>query len=327
MIKIGIIGAGVIGTRLRNRFLQEDDVEITWICDVDPVKAGALAEETNAKITSDYNDLVNDINLDLVYIGVPPKWHKEIALKVLNTNINVICEKPIAMNNLEAIEMVQAEKNSNKLTCINLPFRWTPAVIEFKKRLGSGFVGEIKKIVLKFRFPQWPRSWQQVDWLKYRDQGGGLREVGTHFFFALGELSKWIGEVRKIWAMTEYPSDDLAEWNVNGVIEFTSGLSASIDYLVGSTEEEENSITIVGDKGILTLQKWSILLGSQNGEKLHELKVGREDEEDMVSAFLKSVRGYEPDHPLVSFESAAKAQQILQAIHESNGEWITLHKS
>ncbi|OLS28533.1 MAG: hypothetical protein HeimC2_05900 [Candidatus Heimdallarchaeota archaeon LC_2] len=220
--------------------------------------------------------------------------------------------------------MVEAEKTSDKIICINLPFCWTPAVIEFKRQLELGYVGKIKKIILRFRFPQWPRSWQSTDWLKYKEQGGGLREVGTHFFFVLGEFSKWIGDVKQIWAKIDYGENDLAEWNADGIIKLTSGLTVSIDYLVGSAEEEENSITIIGDNGYLSLQKWSILLGSQNESELAELKTNGKNEEDMVSAFLKSLKGIVPNNPLVTFKDAANAQKILQAIHESNGEWIAL---
>jgi predicted dehydrogenase len=324
MIKVGIIGSGIIGTRLKNRFLKEENVEILYFCDTDIEKARLLSVNTNAKITAKYDDVINDPEVDLVYIGVPPKWHKEMAVEALKLDKHVICEKPIAYNTIEAKEMVEAEKHTSKLTCVNLPFRWTPAVNEFKKQLELGFVGTIKKIILRFRFPDWPRSWQQTEWLKYKDQGGGLREVGTHFFFALYEFSPWIGKVQRVWAVTEYGKNDLAEWNSNGLLEFTSGLTATLDYLTGSAEKEENSITVMGDKGYLTLQNWSILLGSQNGGELIELKNGWAGEEDMVAGVMKTLTSQKPENQLVSFEEATYAQMILQAIHESGGNWITL---
>ncbi|MFV2015845.1 MAG: hypothetical protein ACC656_10475 [Candidatus Heimdallarchaeota archaeon] len=90
-----------------------------------------------------------------------------------------------------------------------------------------------------------------------------------------------------------------------------------------SAEKEENSVAIVGDKGYLTLQHWYILQGSQSGSDLEVIDESLEIE-DMVSAFMKRVRGEESMQPLVSFEDAAYAQQILQAIHESDGSWIDL---
>ena len=49
MINIGIIGAGIIGNQMKNRFLKEGDVNISWICDIELQKAKKLAENTSAK--------------------------------------------------------------------------------------------------------------------------------------------------------------------------------------------------------------------------------------------------------------------------------------
>lgn len=325
MNNIGIIGAGIIGNRLKNRFLEEEDVNISWICDLDLQKAKILAKNTNAKTTDDYHEVLNDPKTEIIYIGVPPKWHKEITLQALNRQKHVICEKPISLTNQDATDMIAAAASSNKLTCINLPFRWTPAVIKFKEKLAEGFVGDIRRIVLRFRFPMWPRSWQITDWLAKKEQGGALREVGTHFFFAMREFESWIGHVTKVWAKVEYEPDQGAEWNAIGMMEMSSGLTVSLDFLTKSTEKEENSITIVGDKGYLTLQQWHILLGAKSGSDLITID-DSEEVEDMVDAFLKRVRGDQSVQSLVSFKDAAYAQQILQALHDSNGSWIELTK-
>lgn len=323
MINVGLIGAGIIGNRLKNRFQEEEDVNISWICDLNLQKAKKLAENTNAKITVDYHEVLNDQEIEIVYIGVPPKWHKEITLKALGNQKHVICEKPISLTNQDATDMIQAANSSNKLTCINLPFRWTPAVLKFKEKLAEGFVGEIRRIILRFRFPMWPRSWQITDWLSKKEQGGALREVGTHFFFAMKEFEPWIGHVTRVWAKVEYEPDQGAEWNAIGMIEMSSGLTVSLDFLTKSAEKEENSITIVGDDGYLTLQQWYILQGAHSGSDLKIIDDSKEIE-DMVDAFLKRVKGERSTQALVSFEDAAYAQQILQAIHESKGSWIKI---
>ena len=89
-------------------------------------------------------------------------------------------------------------------------------------------------------------------------------------------------------------------------------MTVSLDFLTKSAEKEENSITIVGDKGYLSLQHWYVLQGSQSGSNL-EIIDDSEDQEDMVDAFLKRARGEKSMQSLVSFEDAAYAQKILQA--------------
>ena len=197
-------------------------------------------------------------------------------------------------------------------------------MIKFNEKLAEGYGGEIRRIVLRFRFPLWPRSWQITDWLSKREQGGALREVGTHFFFALKEFEPWIGHVTKVWSKVEYEPDQGAEWNAIGMMEMSSGLTASLDFLTKSAEKEENSITIVGDKGYLTLQRWYVLQGSQLGSDLTIINDSQEVE-DMVSSFPKQVRGEQSLQSLVSFEDGAYAQQILQATHDSNSSWVDIN--
>ncbi|MFV2015846.1 MAG: Gfo/Idh/MocA family protein, partial [Candidatus Heimdallarchaeota archaeon] len=163
-----------------------------------------------------------DQEINIVYVGVTPKWHKEITLSALNSKKHVICEKPISLTNHDANIMVEAARLSNTLTCINLPFRWTPAVMKFKEKLAEGYVGNIKRIALRFRFPMWPRSWQITDWLSKKEQGGALREVGTHFFFALKEFEPWIGHITKVWAKVVYEPELGAEWSAIGIMETSS---------------------------------------------------------------------------------------------------------
>ena len=332
--QIGIVGAGVIGRRLASRFANDKEVHIKWICDLALERASLLAEEFGGIATTDLNDILNDKEIDVMYVGVPPKWHPEITVSALAKGKHVICEKPIALTIAEADRMIDMANNSGLKTCINLPFRWTPAVIAMNEKLKASYVGEIKRILLKFRFPQWPREWQQVDWLAQAEQGGPLREVGTHFFFALYELKEHIGLPVKVQVETQFHPHGGCERYAKGIIELDSGLVVDIDLVTGGENEEENSITVLGEKGILTLQSWYRLLGKTGNSltldtiyplaKLEVLNEQGSGSEDLVGTFIKHLKGEASDRAMVSFEEARFAQNILESIFASKGKLISL---
>ncbi len=320
---VAIIGAGIIGNRLAGVFDQFDDLKISWICDIDKVSADKLTEKFGGKVTHDYNQVMQDPLVDIVYVGVPPKFHKEIVISALEANKHVISEKPLALSIKDCEAMVNAKNMTNLITAVNLPFRYTPGVSDLIKRLKNGEIGEIIRIELRFRFPFWPRKWQPVDWLKYREQGGPLREVGTHYFFLLGELKELIGKVKRINAITRFESDEMAEHNSIAMIEFDTGILGTMDLITKNTESEENTITIYGEKGSLSLVQWYKLIGKfgdQDEQVLNETRIS--SELSMVQNFMKMINGDEVENPPVSFESAMNAQQILEALYNSNSSWI-----
>lgn len=323
---VAIIGAGVIGTRLASAFSKVPELAIKYICDLDSDKANSLATKYSATALTDYHDLLTNDSVSVVYIGVPPAYHKELTIAFLQAGKQVICEKPLALSVKDCNDMIEAKNTSNLLTTVNLPFRYTIGVIEMKKRIKEKYVGDVKKIEMKFRFPIWPRTWQNVDWLAKKQQGGPLREVGTHFFFLLHEL---FGKVEKVFSIVHYPAPDDAETLAQGIIKLQNGLLATFDLLTGTNEKEENSFTIIGTKGTLSLVGWYKLLGTQNDPEaeVQVLSDQRESSElHMANDYIKRLLDGQVETNNVTFEEAKYAQAILQAIYESNESWITLEE-
>lgn len=314
---VAIIGAGTIGTRLSKSFLACEDTQVKIVVDIDKQKARNLAEGLGASYSTDYRSAIE--NVDIVYVGVPPRFHADIAIDALKQGKHVICEKPIAATTQDGMRMVEMAERSGRITAINLPFRFSPALKRMKQSLSSNELGRFRHAELRFRFPQWPRPWQNVEWLKHREQGGPLREVGTHYFFALFEL---FGNVKKVLAMTRFGEDNLCETDSVGLIATDQG-PVTLTLITGGAEEEENTLNLYFDQGVLTFEKWYLLSLQPKNEILVEDRVNAELE--MVKTFVKAVKGDEQaKHSLVSFNDALNAQKVLDAIYSSNGNWIDL---
>lgn len=319
---VAIIGAGVIGNRLASVFSQVPELTIKYICDLDADKAKTLATKYSSTAITDYHKLLNDESISVVYIGIPPAYHKELSISFLQAGKHVICEKPLALSVKDCNDMIKTKNEAKLLTAVNLPFRYTVGVTEMKKLLQESYVGEVKKVEIKFRFPIWPRAWQNVEWLGKKYQGGPLREVGTHFFFLLHEL---FGEADKVFSLVQYPSEEGAETLATGIIKMKNGLIATFDLLTGTNEKEENSFTVIGSKGTLSLVGWYKLLGTQNNTDEQVLiDYSKSSELHMTKDYVRKLVNPNAEVKFVSFEDAKYAQAILQAVYNSNESWISI---
>ncbi|TKX70864.1 Gfo/Idh/MocA family protein [Halorubrum sp. SP9] len=320
MIQIGIVGCGVIGNRLAAAIDDHDRYELAAACDLDADRAASLAADhgtDRTATTTDHASLVERDGLDAVYVGVPPLAHREVVADALAADKHVICEKPIAADAETGRELVALAEETDRITAVNLPFRYTPGFVRLREAVAAGEIGAPRRVELRFRFPEWPREWQDVAWLESREQGGPLREVGTHFLFGVQEL---FGPIEAVSADVGYSGPDAYEADVVGTFR-ADGVRGTIDLLCDHTGEEENSITVVGDEASLSLTAWYRLVRNR----------GRDDEEplvdergDTVSALLTEFAAAVDDDggDLVSFAEATRVQAVLDAIHASEGDRV-----
>lgn len=317
MYDAAIVGCGVIGDRLAEAFGAHDGTTVRGACDVVPSRVESFAAERDCEAFTDHRDLVAADAVDLVYVGVPPVHHHDVVADALAAGKPVVCEKPIAENATVGASMVELADEAPVPTAVNLPFRYTPGFRELVERVEAGAVGTPKRIELDFRFPRWPRTWQDVDWLTTREQGGPIREVGTHFLFGVQEL---FGPVERVSAAVSYAGPDLYEDSVAGHFS-VDGLDGTIDLLCDHDESEENAITVVGTEGSLSLVEWYRLVADRGTDEERVLNDTRGNTSlALVDEFVAALDGDEAD--LVSFAEATQVQRAVDAIFASEGELV-----
>ena len=320
VIDIGIVGCGVIGNRLAAAIDDHDRFELAAACDLDADRAEALAAEYGTErttVSTDHEALISLDGLDVVYVGVPPLAHREVVADALAADRHVICEKPIAADAETGRDLAALEAETDRVTAVNLPFRYTPGFVRLRELVESGTIGDPRRVELRFRFPQWPREWQDVAWLESREQGGPLREVGTHFLFGVQEL---FGPVETVSADVGYSGPEAYEDDVVGSFR-AGGVRGTIDLLCDHEGDEENAIAVVGDEGSLSLTEWYRLVRDRGRENEATLV---DEHGDTVSALLSefaaAVDGDGGD--LVSFAEATRVQEVLDAVHASDGDAV-----
>ena len=120
-VRVAIIGCGGIANGKHMPSLSQlEAVEMVAFCDIDQARAEKAAKEYgahDAKVYTDYRELLEDKSIDVVHVCTPNKSHADISVAALDSGKHVMCEKPMAKTAADARRMLEAARRSGK----NLP--------------------------------------------------------------------------------------------------------------------------------------------------------------------------------------------------------------
>lgn len=306
--RVAIIGAGVMGQRMIEAIAKHPQYDVAAICDASESRAQETAERAgNAAWYTDAIRLLDNEDVDLIYLAVPPKFHHPIALAALSRNKHLLCEKPLANSIGEAEDMLAAAKAAGVIHAMHFPIYYQSLLPVMQERLRE--LGEIRRIDILTHFHQWPRPWQQVPWLAGREQGGFIREVLPHFIHLTYAL---FGDLQVIRSHVQYPPDPLAcETGISAYLELADGTPVTVNGLANIAHQEHLDYRVYGTEGTFSLVNWTNLhMGGQNEAPqrleipLHERLI------QLLDEFALAMEGKKAR--LVPFEVGVKVQRILE---------------
>ncbi len=160
-LKAGLIGCGRIGSLLENdplrgkpcthagAFNALPSVRLTAGCDIDPGRLRRFGAQWGvSRLYTDYREMLEAENLDLVSIAAWTHLHCEMALACARAGVRgVLCEKPIALNLNEARRMVQTFRKRGIPLVINHERRWDPYYRLAKRLIDRGRIGEVRTLI------------------------------------------------------------------------------------------------------------------------------------------------------------------------------------
>ena len=144
--RVGIIGiGGIFNGAHRGHYLNDDRLEVVALCDIIEERATTCRDKffPDAKVYTDFNELLKDETIDSVDICTPNYLHSIIAVAAFNAGKHVFCEKPDAVNVEEVMKMNDAAKAAGKTLMIMRNNRFSDASKLAKKFIDDGRMGEI----------------------------------------------------------------------------------------------------------------------------------------------------------------------------------------
>lgn len=208
-LNVGLVGAGFMGkahvvgySNMPKFFWPAPAVPVMkTICDIVPEIAEDAKERFGfEKCCTDWKEIVNDPQIDVVSICTPNNAHAEIAIAALKAGKHVICEKPIASKLEDAKAMAEAAAEAEKKGIISMnayQYRRVPAIDLAKKLIDEGSVGEILNIRCTYlqswsADPSSPLSWR---FQKEIAGAGTLGDIASHVIDIAQYLAGDIEEV------------------------------------------------------------------------------------------------------------------------------------
>ena len=310
IMNIGIIGAGVVAERIINAAKNHPRANIKSIYDLDSSRLEDISNKYDLKIATSENELLNDNNIDIIYLAVPPKYHYPIALDIFKSGKHFICEKPLANSTKEAEEMYKLSKENNIVCAMNFPTMYSSTYAKMDELLKDGFIGELMRIEFQGYFSQWPREWQQNNWIATREQGGFVREVVTHYIQIIQRL---FGDIENVNTFIEYPADILkSETSIiaKGNIETTPVL---INAIAGIEMKEELNLKIFGSNGVIFLKNWRELWISNNDMEMQRIEIIESNGlVDLLDNVFRAIDG--EDSNIVDFYEGYTTHKVIEEL-------------
>ena len=200
---------------------------VAAIASRDPKRARDVAEQyPGAKAPDSYEALLEDSEVDAVYIPLVNSVHKEWTLRALSAGKHVLCEKPLAMNSAEAEDMAVAARSAGKHLMEAAMYRFHPRIRAFVESLSDPVY-----VQTTFGFTLKGKS-------NYRFQsalgGGALLDVG---FYAVS-AARWIlGEPLDVFAWSRM--SDGVDLTTSALLQFGGGRTAAVWASFESAEDQE----------------------------------------------------------------------------------------
>jgi len=255
-IKYAIIGCGSFGGMHIEALLQTKDIEIVALCDVHKEFAEEKNEKyaLNAPCYSDYKEMLENIEADIVVVATADHAHKDATVAALKAGFNVMCEKPMALRHEDCHEMLMAEKESGKLLMVGQVCRFTPAFVRAKQIVESGILGDIF-----FAEGEYAHDYATIPgvdkWRMHPDRepilGGGCHSI---------DLLRWlIGDPVEVTAYSNRMV--LKDWPISdatiGIMKWENGTIGKIFTSIGCKRDYTMRTCLYGTKGTLIFDNTS----------------------------------------------------------------------
>ncbi len=195
-MKIGIIGCGAITCfRHAPECDSNPDIEIAGFFDLVENRASELAGRYGGRVYKNYEDMLNDKEVDGVIVCTSNSTHAEVTIKSLQAGKHVLCEKPLATIVEDGIAMDKAAKDAGKLLMIAQNQRMDAAHVKAKELISSGVLGKV--IFFKSEFSHsGPENWgvdkTKNTWFFNKNSAilGAMGDLGVHKI----DLVRWMLE-------------------------------------------------------------------------------------------------------------------------------------
>ncbi len=329
--RAGIVGCGNVFPMHAITVNQLENVELVAVCDVKKDRAKKEAKNFNCKYYTDYKEMIDKEDLDVVHICTPHYTHAPISIYASNANKHVMTEKPISITMEEAEAMIKASKKNQVLLGVIFQNRYNVGSKLIKETLDSGDLGKIISGKLQVTWKRTDEYYSKSDWKGTWDKEGGgvVIDQAIHTM----DLMKWFvgSEIEYIDANIANRThgtievEDMAE----GIIKYKNGVITTFYtmnyYSYDAPVEielhcEKGIVKMIGDKAVIEFNDGKKIIADNNPNEVFDYGNGVKSywgtsHVKQIEEFYQSVA--KGKQAAICGEEATKTQEMICAIYES----------
>lgn len=321
----GILGTAKIGRNAMIPALQASkNAKVAAVASREIEKARRFAKELNISTAyGDYQTLLDDPSIDIIYNPLPNHMHKPFTIKAAEAGKHILCEKPLGLNADECLEMNAAAKANGVQLMESFMYRHHPRIMAVREMVQNGTIGAVKTIESAFTI-----NLQREGDIRFKPEmgGGAVMDVGCYCI----NFSRFIAgrEPETVQARAVYGSTGV-DIQMAAILDFGEGLLAHFD--CGFNQQQRQRSIISGTEGFLVLR--DVFLPGKDKSKIVLVKddqtqtehfPGVDQYQRIAEDFMVGIETGKIPYPP---EDAAANLRVIRALLESsneNGKPITI---
>lgn len=237
-LKAAVIGVGAMGQHHARVYTEISQTDLVAVADVKPETAQRLASKYGVASYTDYQEMLEREQPDLVTVAVPTSLHREVVEDVFDAGADVLVEKPIAATVEEGQALIECAQSQERKLMVGHIVRFNPAIQALKARLEEGELGTIFQIVCR-RVGPFPARVRDV---------GVVIDLAPHDL----DLMRFVtgDEPVRVFAETEQRIHTRHEDLVVGVLRFAGGIAGMLE-INWLTPVKQREVLVLGERGML----------------------------------------------------------------------------
>lgn len=255
-VRFAVVGCGHIGKRHVEMIRRNPQAELLACCDILPYEELGLSGCENVAFFPSLKELLeSSLPIDVVNICTPNGLHASMALQALKAGCHVVIEKPMALNQVDAENiLLTAERNKRMVFCV-MQNRYSPPSVWIKDLVDSGKLGKIYLVQVNCFWNRDERYYKPDNWHGTKEMDGGtLFTQFSHFIDLMYWLFGDISDIRS--RFHDFAHQNLTDFEDTGLVsfQFKRGGLGTFQYSTAVWNKNlESSITIIAENGSIKI--------------------------------------------------------------------------
>ena len=309
MARIGLMGCGAVADFGHvPAILHTDGLDLVSLYDPNRDRVEGMASKFGGIRAYTSQEEFIKSGLDAVVVCSPATVHHSNVLAAAAAGLHVLCEKPIAMDDHEADEMIRAMNKADRMLLVGFVYRFSPVALSIREWISQGLIGEVRSLRLIYIWdlhgqyqPVDSEHWvESPTWRGRMLEGGPMVDCGVHQI----DLARW------------WLNDDIVKFDANGAwvadyespdhvylhLQHAKGAHTMVEtsFSYGHTARNpraEFSYHIIGTGGVIRYDRDGYVLEARNGGgTIHAPGASEKNFPGMHAAFAQALRSGNPGH-------------------------------